>query len=389
MTCRERIALAAAVGALALLGAGRAWADDAPGGPPPGPATGTTAGTTTGTTAGTTTGPATPTTPLATAGAIDHRLAERLVRLAEHHYRNGEYYRAISAYEELALFADDDSVRRYAAVRIAMSYHRGHQLDDAIAGYRAALALARGGDLAQALRIQLAVARAERSLEAPDEPLDAVAAELAPSTTGGRLRPLALAQLARITGLAGDRAAARKLTSELHAACGLPGAERIAASTATDGAAPSAPTDAALAPTRAALPPDAAGCSLAPALVRALEAPVPARRSPALGVALSLVVPGAGSVYGGRLVDGLYYFALTTLSGLGALDVHDGDRAWTDQKATFYGLAALAAIFYAGSAVQGYVSVARHNAVAEHDARRALWRTTDAPLPLEDLAPAR
>jgi hypothetical protein len=41
----------------------------------------------------------------------------------------------------------------------------------------------------------------------------------------------------------------------------------------------------------------------------------------------------------------------------------------------------------AGGAVQGYVSVARGNAVAELDARRALWHATEAPLPLEDVAP--
>jgi tetratricopeptide (TPR) repeat protein len=290
-----------------------------------------------------------------TAAQVDARLAERLTRLAERHYRAGEYYRAISAYEELALFASDDATRLFAAVRIAMSYHHGHQLDDALAAYRTALGLVRDGDVAQALRIQLALTRVERSFEEPgSEALDAVAAELAPSTTAGAYRALALFELARIEGLAGRRDAARKTAAALPAAC---------------------------------LPP-APGCSTAP-LLRALDRPPGARRSPWLGVALSLVVPGAGSVYGGHLVDGLYSFALTTLSGLGALDVHDGSRSWTDQKTTFYGLAALAAIFYAGGAIQGYISVARHNALVELDARRALWRDTELPLPLEDFAPVR
>jgi len=290
-----------------------------------------------------------------TAAQVDARLAERLSRLAERHYRAGEYYRAISAYEELALFASDDATRLFAAVRIAMSYHHGHQLDDALAAYRTALGLVRDGDAAQALRIQLALTRVERSFDEPgSEALDAIAAELAPSTTAGAHRALALFELARIEGLAGRRDAARKTAAALPAAC---------------------------------LPP-APGCSTAP-LLRALDRPPAARRSPWLGVALSLVVPGAGSVYGGHLVDGLYTFALTTLSGLGALDVHDGSRSWTDQKTTFYGLAALAAIFYAGGAVQGYISVARHNAVVELDARRALWRDTELPLPLEDFAPVR
>jgi hypothetical protein len=291
----------------------------------------------------------------ATADQVDHRLAERLTRLAEHHYRTGQYYRAISAYEELALFAGDDATRLFAAVRIAMSYHRGHQLDDALGAYRTALSLARDSDAAQALRIQLALARVERGFDQPgSEALDAIAAELAPSTAGGGYRALAVFQLARIEGLAGRRDAARKTAAGLRAAC---------------------------------LPP-VMGCSAEPLLLRALGRPPAARRSPWLGVALSLVVPGSGSVYGGHLVDGLYSFALTTLSGLGALDVHDGRRAWTDQKAAFYGLAALAAVFYAAGAVQGYISVARHNALAELDARHALWHDTELPLPLEDLAPA-
>ena len=323
MACRDRAVagLAGLAMLLVLLGAGRALADDADG----------------------------------AEQRIDRRLAERLTRLAERHYRAGAYYRAISAYEELALFAGDDRTRLYAAVRIAMSYHHGRQLDDALGAYRAALALA-DGDAAQALRIQLALARVERSFDAPgSEALDVIAAELSPSTTSWQYRQLALYQRARIEALADRRDAARKTAAELRAAC-LPAV---------------------------------AGCSAEPRLLAALDRPPAVRRSPWLGVALSLVVPGSGSVYGGHLVDGLYSFGLTTLSGLGALDVYDRGRGWGDQKAAFYGLAALAAIFYAGGAVQGYVSVVRHNAIAELDARQALWRDTDLPLPLEDLGPAR
>ena len=129
---------------------------------------------------------------------IDRRLAERLARLAERHYHAGEYYRAISAYEELAVFSTDDVTRRYAAIRIAMSYHHGHQLDEALSAYRAALGLARDPDIAQALRIQRAIARVERGLDEPGaEAFDAIAAELAPSAAEGGHRALALYQLAR------------------------------------------------------------------------------------------------------------------------------------------------------------------------------------------------
>lgn len=326
MTCRELVAIAV------LLGSAAARADEPAG---PGDAAAASAGS-------------------GAPDAIDRRLTERLSKLAEHHYRTGEYYRAISAYEELALFSRDDGLRLAAAIRIAMSYHHGHQLGDALAAYRAALELARDADLAQALRIQRAIARVERGLDEPGaEAFDAIAAELAPSSAAGGYRTHALYQLARIEALAGRRDAADHADRDLRAAC--------------------------LSPSEA--------CRLEPVLARALARPAVGRRSPWLGVGLSLVVPGAGSVYGGHLVDGLYYFAFTTLSGLGALDVHDGARSWTDQKATFYGLTALAVMFYAGSALQGYVAVARHNEIAELDARRALWRDTELPLPLEGIAP--
>src|SRR5512140_145775 len=139
MACREGSAIAVELGAL---GEGRAIADDTTPKDPP------------------------KVDPVA-ADPVDRRLAERLTQLAEHHYHAGEYYRAISAYEELALFAGDDATRLYAAVRIAMSYHHGHQLDDALPAYRTALALAHDGAAAQALRIQLALARVERSFDEP------------------------------------------------------------------------------------------------------------------------------------------------------------------------------------------------------------------------------
>jgi hypothetical protein len=251
-------------------------------------------------------------------------------------------YRAITDYEELALFARDDATRRFAAIRIATSYHRARQFPDAIAKYQAALTVVGDDPSAQALRIQLALARAERSLDEPGaEALDSIVAELEPSTRGGTYKLAALYQLARIELLAGHR----------------DDAARTAALVTDD--------------------------RLAPILARALAKPPPGHRYPWLGVAMSLAVPGAGSVYGGHTVDGIYYFALTTLSGLGAWDVYDDAHRFGGQKATFYVLGALAVIFYAGSVVQGYVSVARYNAMSDADHRRALWRDTDQPLPLE------
>ena len=102
-------------------------------------------------------------------------------------------------------------------------------------------------------------------------------------------------------------------------------------------------------------------------------------------------MPGAGSVYGGHVVDGIYYFGLTTLSALGAWEVYDGNRAWTDQKVTCYALGTLAVTFYAANLVQGYFAVARRNEAVALAHRRTLWRATEQPLPLEgytlDVAP--
>ncbi len=277
--------------------------------------------------------------------AADARADDRTAQLADHFYAAGEYYRAITAYEELSLFATDEPTKLRAAIRIAMSYHKGHQLDDAVEHYRVAIGLAHDPELARTLRIQLALARVEKRFDEPgSEALDAIAAELAPSATDafGRFT------LARIEGLAGRHADAVR---DLHAAWLTP-----------------APV-----------------CRLEPALARALDREPPGHRSPWLGVAFSAVLPGSGSVYGGHLVDGLYYFALTALPALGAYDVHDGHRAWTDQKVTFYGLAGVAAVFYATNLLSAYISVARHNAVTELDARRALWRDTESAMPLDNL----
>jgi hypothetical protein len=281
---------------------------------------------------------------------LDRHLAERAARLADHHYARGEYYRAITDYEELALFAPDDATRTRSLVRIATSYHRARQLGEAGAAYRTALGVVTDPALGQALRIQLATARAARTLDEPGtEALDAVIAELVPSTRLAPHRDYALFQLARIQALHGQRADARRTARELAALC--------------------------VQPTPA--------CKHEPILARSLARSGPHHRSRVLGVALSVIVPGAGSVYGGHLVDGLYYFALTSLPALGAWDVYDGARPWTDQKVTFYGLGAAAALFYVTNVFSAYLSVSRHNAIQDLEARRALWSATELPLAID------
>ncbi|HEY4242172.1 MAG TPA: hypothetical protein VGM88_20275 [Kofleriaceae bacterium] len=288
----------------------------------------------------------------AAADDLDDRLAVRAERIAAHEYAAGEYYRAIGGYEEVSLLSADNDARTRAAIRIAMSYHHGHQLADAIDAYDRALALPLPVEQATALRIQLALAKAERVYEEPgSEAFDAITAELEPSSLPSagspEIRGRALFELVRIDLLAGRRDRALHAAAELTYACGP------------------------------------AACGLAAPLAAALRVPRPPHRAPWLGVVLSAVVPGAGSVYGGRTIDGIYYFALTTASGLGALDVYEPHHSFGDQHAAFYGLAALAAVFYAGNVLQGYVSVHRYNDVSALDARRAVWSQTGAPWPLE------
>jgi hypothetical protein len=148
----------------------------------------------------------------------------RLIKLADYHYRAGHWYRAIGAYEELALFATDDAIRIPAAVRIAMSYAHGHQLADAVTAYDAALRLTHDPALDHALRIQRALARAERTFDEPGaEALDAIAAELVPLTADGApRRTLALYELARIEALGNDLDRARTTSAVLATACTVP-----------------------------------------------------------------------------------------------------------------------------------------------------------------------
>jgi len=269
--------------------------------------------------------------------------ADRLVMLGDFHYRAGEYYRAISDYEELGLFASDDTTKLFAAIRIALSYHHGRQLGDAALAYRRALVLARDPDVARSLRVQLAMARTERALDQPgSDAVDVAIAELAPSAG----EPRSIYELARMQLVAGRRDDARVTAAKLTG-------------------------------------------PLQPILERALAREPRSHRHVWLGVTLSAIVPGAGSVYGGHAVDGAYYFALTGLTGLGAWNVYESSRGFSDQKAAFYGLASAAIVVYVANVLQGGIAVARYNAVTGAEDRRALWRDTDQPLPLETYTGAR
>jgi hypothetical protein len=281
----------------------------------------------------------------------------RLWRLGEHFYDAGQYYRAIGAFEELALFSDDAELVGRARLRIAMSYHHGLQIDQAVAAYDALLTgpLARDDERAGWVRLLRVLVRSEgvwRELRLV--PVDDLRADLAPleGHEGAAYQVQAGYHLARFELARGDRGAARAVLARSEARC-------------------------------QARP--VADCAVLARLAGPLAWAPPDERSPALGLALSLLVPGAGSLYAGSSFDALYYFGLTAGTGLLAWDVYAEERGAADQKTSFYVLAGVAATFYLSSAVQGWMGVARQNEVDAYEHRRRVLRATELPLPLEEI----
>lgn len=277
-----------------------------------------------------------------------------LFRLGEHFYDGGMYYRAIGSFEELALVTDDETTRIQARLRIAMSYHHGGQLEEAVAAYDVALASAALSDPYSGwVRLQRSLARVDRALTAPkQEPADVIAAELTPlmSDPEAPYATLAGFHVARIRLLAGDRTGAAEARATIGQWC------------------QARPVD---------------DCAVLDQFDRAIARDAPRRRSPWLAITLSTVLPGLGSAYSQHYVDGLYYLGITSLSALGAWDIHDPDRRFRDQQVSFYGLGALAIATYAASLIQAYVGARRFNSVEQVRWRGRVLRDTERGLPLD------
>jgi tetratricopeptide (TPR) repeat protein len=280
----------------------------------------------------------------------------RLARLGEHFYARGMFYRAVGAFEELDLFTADPAVRRYARLRLAMAYHRGGQYDDAIAAYDRLLDDASADEAGGWIRIHRSLARAERALNDPHaEPPDVVAAELSPlALDDAPYATIAGYHVVRLRLLAGDNRGAREARATLDRRC----RDR--------------PVD---------------DCAVLGRLDRGLALPPPRRRSPALALTMSAVVPGLGSAYSGNVVDGIYYASLTSLFVLGAWDVHDPSRSFGDQKVTFYALGTAAVVTYAANVVQAYFGAKRFNLVQQLGWRARVLGATEIPLPYDERSP--
>ena len=279
----------------------------------------------------------------------------RLKRLGEHFFASAQYYRAVGAFEELALFTRDPGVARQARLGVALSFHRGLQIDEAVRAYDQLVA-DRGLDAGTTgwLRLLRVLARIEGSWRAlrlvPPEDL---LAELSPleGHEGAPYQIVAGYHLSRLHLVLGDHPRAREVLARSQSRC------------------------------RARDHAGRAGCAPLEALAQPLAWTTPDRGSPLAGALLSAVVPGLGALYARRPFDALYYFLLTTGSGLLAWDVHEPGRGPGAQKASFYVLSGIAATFYLSSVVQGWLGVERSNEVAEYERRQRILRATERPLP--------
>jgi hypothetical protein len=288
-------------------------------------------------------------------GVVD---ARRRIALAEDLHHREMLYREIGVLEELRLFAPTPALSVWARLRIAIAYQQASQYGEAIAEYDALFVeRALPAELEGLAHVQRALAMATPIVHEPGHPgADAILGELAPlMAVPGEVGTLASYHRARLAAVMGDHGVAIDSLAHARTSCG-------------EGLAP---------------------CAAVEALAARIDGPGPARRSPALAIVLSVIVPGAGSMYARHWVDGFYYLGLTGLSALGALDIYDPDRGAGDQQASFYGLAALATTFYLSNLVNAYGSAKRFNRVEAHRWRERLWVASDLPLPLADVpAPA-
>ncbi len=288
---------------------------------------------------------------------------DRLLRLGEHFFGQGEHYRAIGVFEELRLFSTDDRLRRHASLRVAMSYHVGLRVDAAVVAYDNLLT--DGGPtptqdgLVRLLRVRARVLGRERgvgSVPATDLLGELAALAEGPEAAGQpEVRTLARQQQMRVHASEGESAAARRVFDRVVADCRTTPAK---------------------------------ACATVGTWGTVVDLPPPARKHPALGAALSLVLPGAGALYNQRFVDAAYYLALTAGSYALASQLWRTGAGWGGQRASFYLVGSLGLTFHLAAIAQGALGARRWNEVERHRHRQRVFALTETPLPLrEGLAP--
>jgi TM2 domain-containing membrane protein YozV len=250
----------------------------------------------------------------AAAQPIPEMERQRLLRFADGLLQSGEQYRAITEYMRFASYFPDDPRTAEMPLRIGLAYLYGGRPDDALVSLAPALQSLRDDVRADARylrgRAYYEAGAFEQALESWGTPPSGPLGEL---TRRGRL--LSLLHLGR-------RGEALHLLDEVGAA----------------GVEP----------------------SLAESLSKKLRAaPGPARRSPALAGALS-IVPGVGQLYVGRRRDALVSFLLNGLFVFGSVQSF---RSGSTAAGVL--LASMEAGWYTGNITSTVSSAKRFNVLAQ------------------------
>lgn len=91
----------------------------------------------------------------------------------------------------------------------------------------------------------------------------------------------------------------------------------------------------------------------------------PTHRSPALALAMSALLPGAGLWYADHKFDAIAYGPSTLLFGWLTWNTHDRGAGWTDQRTGTYVLAGITAALYGAGLVAAYDNTQRLNEVRD------------------------
>lgn len=275
------------------------------------------------------------------------------LELAEHFYGNQMFYRAVGAYEEVSLFSRRPCLSLRARLYSAMAYHHGEQYRRAVSVYDDVLGqFELDEELGGMVRLQRSMALADRQLHTGDTVSYELAGELEPLTRhrGSAYQPVAQYQLVRTLMLDDRRREAQDELTRLESNCEGSGNDI---------------------------------CMDIDQLQQAMSVPVPGRKSPIVGAALSAVIPGAGSVYSQHYVDGMYYLGLVGLGGWVSAELYDRGRGFGDQPMSFYVVGTVTTLFYLSNVVQGAIGVWRYNNVAGGEYHRRIVEETAVGLPLD------
>lgn len=273
-----------------------------------------------------------------------------MLRFAENLQNRQLYFQSISEFERVFFYSEDPKQKYDAMICVGNSYYLGRQYQRAIVSYRRAIEFAPTTEAREAVLLNIAVASGESAKQAQDTG-DLIASvdnllEFTTSQSGDRAI-LGAFHVARFSVVLGEREQALRYSALAAQKCRNSGI---------------------------------GDCRTFLELEARLREPPPEKKYPGLGLALSMILPGAGALYSEHYFDSIFYFLGTGASALMAWDVYDGSRSIGNQKATFFTVLGIGAALYIANVVQGYVSVKRLNTSRQHSYVKSINSVTLPPL---------